>query len=431
MKKILAIVLVLALALSLVACGGSNGGSSAATGSSTAGGDSAAAESITYWSMWTSEEPQAKVIAEAAEAFEAETGIHVNIEWKGRDITTVIAAALDGGEDIDVFDDDFQRMSSPTQFAPYCYDLEEMAAAVGYDDFAVKALPTAVRRWSGSLTCIPYQPYTSGVFFTMSSFEKAGLVDEEGNAIVPTTWDEFMNTCEALKNAGYTALAQDDAYTMYTYGFILARLIGQEAVSTLAVEGGWAENEAAKQAAQCIVDLKEKGYLSSTSPDAYPAGENEIGFGNASMVINASWVPSEITNNTGCDETWGFFNFPDMGGTDPSTVANIGAQAMAVNKNSKNPQAAFDFIMYITSGEWDQKMALETNSIPADTRNTEWPEMIAGVREGFNAQTDVYDWNMGLNDNQDIGDAIKQYLAQLFEGSLDAQGFVDAMDALY
>lgn len=428
MKKILALVLVLALALSLAACGGDTSSSAPAGGSSAAGGNEAAT-SITYWSMWTSEEPQAKVIKEAAEAFEAETGVHVNIEWKGRDINSILAAALDGGENVDVFDDDFQRMS--TQFNSYCYDLEEMAAAVGYEEYAVAALPAAVRRWSGSLTCIPYQPYTSGVFFTMSSFEAAGLVDENGEAIVPTTWEEFLDTCEALKAAGYIPLAQDDAYTMYTYGFLLARLIGQEAVSTLAVEGGWAENEAAKQAAQCIVDLKENGYLSSTAPDAYPAGENEIGFGNASMVVNASWVPSEITNNTDCDETWGFFNFPDMGGTDPATVANIGAQAMAVNKNSANAQAAFDFIMYITSSEWDQKMALDTNSIPADIRNEEWPEMIAGVREGFNAQTDVYDWNMGLNDNQDIGDAIKQYLAQLFEGSLDAQGFVDAMDALY
>ena len=429
MKKILAIVLVLAMALSLAACGGDTSSSAPAGGSSAAGDSSTAAQSITYWSMWTSEEPQGKVIAEAAAAFEAETGIHVNIEWKGRDITTVLAAALDGGESIDVFDDDFQRVS--TQFSSYCYDLEDMAAAAGYEDFAVAALPTAVRRWAGSLVCIPYQPYTSGVFFTMSSFEAAGLVDEEGNAIVPTTWDEFLTTCKALKDAGYTALAQDDAYTMYTYGFLLARLIGQEAVSTLTKEGGWAENEAAKQAAQAIVDLKENGYLSSTSPDAYPAGENEIGFGTASMVINASWVPSEITNNTDCDETWGFFNFPDMGGTDPATVANIGAQAMAVNKNSANAQAAFDFIMFITSGEWGQTMALETSSIPADTRNTEWPEMIAGVRDGFNAQTDVYDWNMGLNDNADIKESLTAYLAQLFEGTMTAQEFVDSMDALY
>ena len=39
---------------------------------------------ITFWSMWNEGEPQATVIAEAAEAYEAETGVRVNIEWRGR-----------------------------------------------------------------------------------------------------------------------------------------------------------------------------------------------------------------------------------------------------------------------------------------------------------------------------------------------------------
>lgn len=424
MKKAIALGLSAVMAAGLVACGGSNSSSTPASGSGSAAAPSTGKE-ITYWSMWTEAEPQGVVIKEAAEAFEKETGVHVNIEWKGRDITTVVKAALDSGEKFDVFDDDFQRMS--TQFAENCLDLEEMAAAAGYEDYAVAALPVAVRGWSGSLTCIPYQPYTSGVFYTQSAFDAAGITEE------PQTWDEFLEVCQKLKDAGYTPLAQDSAYTTYTYGFMLARMIGEDAVKTLAKEGGWGASAEAKQAAQFVVDLRENGYLSETCPDEWPNGENELGLGLAAMVVNASWVPGEITNNTGCDETWGMFNFPSMteNDVDANTVANIGAQALAVNKDSENAQEAFDFIMFLTSGEYDEKMALESKGIPADTRNEEWPEMIANIRDDFNAQTDVYEWNMGLTSNDEVKDSVDDNIKKLFEGSLDAQGFVDAMDALY
>lgn len=438
MKKVIALILSAAMAFSMVACGGaassgstSESASTESTANSASGSESTASDKeIVYWSMWNDGEPQSEVIKQAAAAYEEKTGVHVKIEWKGRDITQVLKASLDAGEKIDVFDDDFQRVSQ--QFVDNCLSLEDMAKAAGYEDFAVAALPAAVRGWAGELVAIPYQPYTSGVFYTKSSFEKANITAE------PKTWEEFMDVCQKLKDAGYTPLAQDDAYTMYTFGFILARMVGEDGVKELAMNGGWAASEQAKQAAQFVVDLREKGYLSDTAPDAYPNGENELGMGTASMLVNASWVPGEITNNmkegdVELDETWGMFNFPSMTAQDkdPSTVANIGAQAMAVNKKSEHPQEAFDFIMTVTSGEFDQKMALECNGIPADTRNEEWPEMIANVRDAFNAQTDVYEWNMGLNANENLKEAINDVINKLFEGGLDAEGFVTEMDALY
>ena len=64
-------------------------------------------QSIVYWSMWEEDEPQADVIREAAEAYEEATGISVEIQWKGRGIQSLIGPALDAGEQIDLFDDDY------------------------------------------------------------------------------------------------------------------------------------------------------------------------------------------------------------------------------------------------------------------------------------------------------------------------------------
>ena len=50
------------------------------------GGDAATSDiTLTYWSMWNSTEPQAIAIQEAIDAYTAETGIKVEVQWNGRD----------------------------------------------------------------------------------------------------------------------------------------------------------------------------------------------------------------------------------------------------------------------------------------------------------------------------------------------------------
>lgn len=382
----------------------------------------AATDTLVYWSMWDAGSPQATAVQEAIDAYTTETGIKVQVEWKGRDIAKIIQASLEAGENIDLFDEDYQRIG--TQYAKDLMDLEEMAKAAEYDKHSVAALPTAIRGWAGSLKGIAYQPYTSGIFYNKAIFAEAGVEKE------PATWAEFLDACEKIKTAGYAPLALDDAYVLYNLGFHMARYMGQAAVSDLVKNGGWAASEGALKAAEDMQAFVEKGYLEANAPGAYPASENTIGFEETAMVVNASWVPAEITNNTQCEIEWGMFNYPSVeGGKDPSTIANVGAQAFAIPAKSQNGQAAFDLIMKITTGEFDQKISLATESIPADPTNEEWPAIIAGCKESFNALTNVYDWNMGLNDNSDLQPIVQENILKVFEGKLDAKGFIEAMEA--
>ena len=68
--------------------------------------------------------PQAIAIREAADAYEAQTGNTVTIEWKGRSISDFIQAALDAEEHIDIFDTAFNTIAK--QFADDVLDLEEI-----------------------------------------------------------------------------------------------------------------------------------------------------------------------------------------------------------------------------------------------------------------------------------------------------------------
>ena len=121
-------------------------------------------QSIVYWSMWEEDEPQADVIKEAAQAYEEATGISVEIQWKGRGIQSLIGPALDAGEQIDLFDDDYQRMAQ--EHKEYLAELEEMADTVDYENHIMPVLLEQVEGWgNGELLAMPYQPYIAGVWF--------------------------------------------------------------------------------------------------------------------------------------------------------------------------------------------------------------------------------------------------------------------------
>ncbi|MCD7867527.1 MAG: extracellular solute-binding protein [Clostridiales bacterium] len=376
---------------------------------------------ITYWSMWTEGEDQAIAIQEIIDDYEEATGVTVNVEWKGRDITTLIAASLDAGETIDLYEDDFQRLSQT--FSDYALDLTEMADAADYSSVSNAALVDAVTGWAdGALACLPYQPYCSGIFYNKAIFDEVGVEE-------PTTWDEFLDVCQAIKDAGYTPLTLDDAYITLNLGYHLARYVGQDGVKEIVNNGDWAENEAVLKMAEDMQTLVDNGYLSEYAPGAYPEGENEVGYGETAMVVNASWVPSEIQGNTDSELEWGMFSYPAVeDGVDGTEAMMVGGQGISVSAGSEHAQEAFDLALAIVSGEGDAAISAACDTMPADPNNEEWPELLSNCRAAFEAATTSYEWACGIEDNADMTAIISDYGAQLFSGSITAQEFVDGLE---
>ena len=184
-------------------------------------------QSIVYWSMWEEEEPQADVIREAAEAYEEATGISVEIQWKGRRIQSLIGPALDAGEQIDLFDDDYQRMVQDHR--EYLTELKKMSETVDYENHIMPVLLEQVKNWgNGELLAMPYQPYITGVWYNKELWEEAGLTEKD----IPDTWEDLIKVCRKIRNSdsGLSAMACDGEYVNLLYGYQLARYLGQERV---------------------------------------------------------------------------------------------------------------------------------------------------------------------------------------------------------
>lgn len=377
---------------------------------------------LTMWSMWSSGEPQANVIEAAKAAFEEQTGAKITIEFKGRDVNKVLAASLEAQDNIDIIEDDYKRIG--TVYNKFTYDLTEMAKAANYDSFSYKCFNDQSIAWAGYLNAITEQPNIGGIFYDKDAFENAGITAE------PKTWAEFLDACQKLKDAGVGPLAQDSAYCDFAFYHTLVRYLGEAKIEELTMNGGWS-GTAAEQAAQDIIDLRNAGYLADGAPDEFPSSQNKIGFGQAAMVICADYVTAEVNGNTGTQVNWGLFNYPAVDGGADNGAAYMGTNSLAITSYSKNPQAAFDFILFLTTGEYGQKLADEAHQIPADSRNTA-PADLNGTIETLQAAVSPMTWCASLSVNADLKDTIKSMCTELFEGKYaDGAAFCAALDALY
>lgn len=380
---------------------------------------------LVYWSMWEATEPQGQAIKAAVEKFTADTGISVDLQFKGRTgIREGLQPALDAGTNIDLFDEDIDRVNMT--WGQYLLDLEDLAKSSDYEATANAGLMAACREvGGGTLKSIPYQPNVFAFFYNQAIFDEAGVTE------VPKTWAELDAACQKIKDAGYTPITCDDAYITCMFGYHMSRLVGEPKTEEIVKEGLW-DDPAVLKMAQAYEDFAKKGYFSELiASNVWPSAQlQELAAGTAAMYLNGSWLPNEVKDAAGPDFKWGCFSYPAVeGGTDGTNASNYGAQVLAINKNSQNAEAAFQLIEYITQGEFDQMMSELSVGIPADSRNTEWPAMLESVKPVMESLTVRYPWAAGAEANANLTPIIKENFLKLCGGSMTAQEFVDTMKA--
>ena len=158
----------------------------------------------------------------------------------------------------------------------------------------------------------------------------------------------------------------------------------------------------------------------------YPAGQSNIADGSVAMYLNGTWLPNEVKNQTPEGFQWGAFALPNIAeGGDGAESNNFGAQCFAINKDTKYPNAAFALIQWLTSGEWDQKLADDSMGVPMANDAT-WPAALADAKACIDNTTQRLSWAVDMENDANVNAAIKTNMAMMISGKLDAKGFADA-----
>lgn len=217
MKKLLCLILALAMAFSLCACGGSKSSTTSADNAAAPEGGAAADDTVTI-SVWSGYPDQQEWFDWLVPAFEAENP-NIKVELTSfpiADFETKVFAAIPAGTCADVITINpsyVYSFAGAGKFAEVPDELKELVKSGIYDEAVVKECS-----YDGEVVCVPHMLSNAAWFYNMQYFEDAGLVDANGEPILPTSMEEVIQTADKL--------AKRDASGKLTNSGISLRITG-------------------------------------------------------------------------------------------------------------------------------------------------------------------------------------------------------------
>lgn len=386
---------------------------------------------LVYWSNWNETETQGLVLAEAIKEFEEQNpGVTITVVWNGRDNKKLLLPALESGQQLDFFEQATDLVMDSLgdyllDLTPYYSQVYPTTDGKPFEECIMQSpLDLIKQKKTDGIYAVPYQPNLWCIFYNKEHFRNAGIEK------VPETWDEFLDTCEKLKAAGYTPLTSDDVYLINALALHMERLKGEEYMHDCVTgeDSSLWEDPAIEQAFSDYKNLIDQGYFSQQLlTNKYPAGQQEMAMGNASMYINGSYLPNEVAETAGPDFEWGAFPYPvlDEAVSDASHV-QYNSQALGINKNTKYPEAAFAFAVFITTGKWDQELSDRTMGIPMST-DAEWPAQLQDVKPILENASVRISGSFGLLDNGEKTPVITETFINVLNGSVSPKEAVEKL----
>ena len=330
MKKIIAMLLCLAMALSLVACGGSSAPAATeapkadapATNAPTAEAPTAEPVTIKVAAIETAYGSQ--VWVDVAAAFEAETGIKVELTTD-KNLEDVLTGPMQNGEFPDVVHLATGRPAGLTEQLVKANALHPLtnALALTIPGESVKVSDKIAGGFTDNNIVAPYGDgvtYMAPMFYSPCGlFYNAKLFEDKGWE-VPTTWDEMWELGETAKAEGIYLFTYPTAGYYDAFMFALMNAIGGpdffNAITTYQ-EGAW-DSENGKT----LLNILDK-LASYTHPSA-PAQANNQDFtknqqmamnGSALFMPNGTWITSEMADYAATLDNfaWGMTAVPAAG----------------------------------------------------------------------------------------------------------------------
>lgn len=205
----------------------------------------------------------------------------------------------------------------------------------------------ALCQYNGKIVTIPAtKQYKMQCYYNKAIFADLGLEE-------PTTWQEFLNVCQTIKDAGMVPMLCGGAGDTWTTGepfWICEGNVGLLSAypdfNEQLKEGSikW-NNPIAVDVLTEWQEMIENGYYYEGSLSlSYPQTCEEFLRGTAAMLINGSWYAAEL-DATG-NEDIGVFAMPSMDG---SQIYASNYTYWGVSETCEHKDAAYKFIKYVFS----------------------------------------------------------------------------------
>lgn len=330
MKKLAALLLAGAMVIgTLAGCGSGSGDDGEGGSSSSKGGNGSGRKTITLMVSGTATdndfetEVLPKLVSEHFEDIELEV-----TKLPDDNYYTALKTKLASGEcpDLILVQPMYAGTNSVINLAEAGYleplnDLKALETSGGADGSGA-----ASYTYNGNVYSIPAGVTMLGTFYNQDVFEANGLS-------VPTNWDEFLNCCEVLKQAGIQPIVMGDK-DMYVMQFGLYQLSANKIYAKNADfdtqlrtgETSFTDKGTWDEVLEMYLELYEKGYIDSSSLGlgASQAIQKFID-GEAAMTFDGSFNASALLADGSEEFERGYFPLPaNAAGEDTYAAMSIG-----------------------------------------------------------------------------------------------------------
>ena len=306
-------------------------------------------------------------LKQAARDYEAQTGVHINIaEFPYANLfekELIDLNARTGAYDLIMLDDPwfpkFATRESLTDLTP----LYEKRGQKGPDEDFVSTSIALCRHpyQTGALYALPYVGNSQLFFYRKDIFEKHNLKE-------PLTWDDVLAAAKIISESETTG-APDGSRV---HGYVMRAAQGNAVVAdfmpifwAFGAEMFDASGKPTVNSPEGVKALKFMLELGRYSPPGYPSfNADEVSAhllqGTAAMSINwPAWISP--FSDPARSKVIGKMEFTTMPGANATGRAEIGNWLIAIPRDAKNVDAAFDFLVWATSAEQMKRSALRGN----------------------------------------------------------------------
>ncbi|MFJ3385569.1 MULTISPECIES: extracellular solute-binding protein [unclassified Curtobacterium] len=283
----------------------------------------------------------------------------------------------------------------------------------------------------GKIYGVPMGTDTRALWYNKDIFKEVGLPVPWQ----PKTWDDVLAAAKTIKEKKpdvipfnvYSGKPQGEASTMQGFEMLLYGADGKG--NTLYENGKWVTGS--KQFTDSLQFIKDV-YQGGLGPTPQQALDTNVGTtiaqtwlpkGQLAIDLDGSWQSGTwLKSGTAPWADWskvmGQAPMPTQNGQAPGYNSMSGGWTLAVGKNSKNPQAAFDFISTFLNKDGSMKYDIENSQIAVRKDVSEDPEYDASnpTFKFFSGLVEHTNFRPATSDYSQISNAIQVAMESVMTG---------------
>lgn len=330
---------------------------------------------ITMIHGWGSTESDHVVMRQIYEDFEAaHPQIHLNMVAmpSSTDVISKVGDLLSVGEIPDiVFTGGDGRESIYSFMVEKGYAVDIMPYIREDEDFAQNISPVILDDWTtktGNLYTVSDVLLMGGYWYNEEIFKQAGVVEPPG------TWEEWLATCEKIKNLnGQTVPVILDANHM---AYLMTTILADENPAELENIRNSKINVNSPAFDKMLEQLREiSAYAALAGNYNYRDTLASFNAGESAIYINGVWANSMIDPNLQVS----YAPFPSNDGKGISTRSACVGYILGNTGDEKRIEASVKFLKYMLSEEVAERIMEQTGQVPSNP-NVEITEENGGAR---------------------------------------------------